>query len=334
MDVIQLAQAGFAEAVAALGTAITSHHVSTLFRLTDHVIFAFDGDAAGRKAARRALEATLPVIVDTKRASFVLLPEGEDPDSLIQTHGAGAFEDEVERALPLSRWFVESLSEGRNLANAEDRSALLASARPLLAAMPTGAFRLQLTQELAQAAKTPATDVESLFGLQPWRRLPAKHPAPARGAAPIGDLKSRILRHLWVFPELAREFNAQIAAEFLERGEPIDRQIVEVWRAATSGESSSSGALLELLADSEHAEAYRALANGDGLLDQDAAAAREDLGGAFYKLRLRTLEALKKDLARADPTPDNLRLYQEADREYAALRADGERSQPPADTGK
>ena len=81
---IQLAQAGFAEAVAALGTAVTSAHVSALLRATDHVIFAFDGDAAGRKAARRALEATLPVIADTKRASFVLLPEGEDPDSLVQ----------------------------------------------------------------------------------------------------------------------------------------------------------------------------------------------------------------------------------------------------------
>ena len=74
MDVIRLAQAGFDESVAALGTAVTSAHVGALFKAADHVIFAFDGDAAGRKAARRALEAALPVIADTKRASFVSLP--------------------------------------------------------------------------------------------------------------------------------------------------------------------------------------------------------------------------------------------------------------------
>ena len=112
MDVIQLAQAGFGESVAALGTAITGAHVSALLRITDHVVFAFDGDAAGRKAARRALEATLPVIADTKRASFLLLPEGEDPDSLIKAHGKQGFEGELEHALPLSRFFVRALAGG------------------------------------------------------------------------------------------------------------------------------------------------------------------------------------------------------------------------------
>ncbi len=140
LDVIQLSQAGFAEAVAALGTAVTSAHVSALLRATDHVIFAFDGDAAGRKAARRALEATLPVIADTKRASFVLLPEGEDPDSLVQARGAAAFEAELTRALPLSRFFIETLASGRSLGSPEDRAAIVAEAKPLLLSMPPGRF--------------------------------------------------------------------------------------------------------------------------------------------------------------------------------------------------
>ncbi len=127
MDVIQLAQAGFGESVAALGTAITGAHVSALLRITDHVVFAFDGDAAGRKAARRALEATLPVIADTKRASFLLLPEGEDPDSLIKAHGKQGFEGELEHALPLSQFFVRALAGGSPLGTAEDRAALVAA---------------------------------------------------------------------------------------------------------------------------------------------------------------------------------------------------------------
>ena len=108
MDVIRLAQAGFDESVAALGTAVTSAHVSALFKAADHVIFAFDGDAAGRKAARRALEAALPVIADTKRASFVSLPEGQDPDSLIGEKGRAGFESALDDALPLSEFFIKA----------------------------------------------------------------------------------------------------------------------------------------------------------------------------------------------------------------------------------
>jgi DNA primase len=189
MDVIQLAQAGFAESVAALGTAVTAQHVTTLLRLTDHVIFAFDGDAAGRKAARRALEAALPVITEAKRASFLLLPEGEDPDSLIKAHGAGAFEDELSRALPLSRWFARTLAEGRNLDEAEDRAALLAEAQPLLESMQPGALRLQLVRELATAARARrrclARRRPHAFGRRPEGAHPAASDLVSRPGARV-----------------------------------------------------------------------------------------------------------------------------------------------------
>lgn len=305
MDVIQLSQAGFGEAVAALGTAITAQHVTTLLRLTDHVIFAFDGDAAGRKAARRALEATLPVIADTKRASFLLLPQDEDPDSLIKAHGAGAFEDELQRALPLSRWFMRSLSEGRDLEQAEDRAALLAEAQPLLESMAPGALRLQLARGLAETARTATADIETLFGLKKWRRLPepqgdAADRAGRKSAPAAADLKARILRHLVSFPELAREFNAEIAAESLESQSPTDLQIAEVWRAATAGAVMSSGALLEVLADSEHARIYREVAAREIALATDLAAARVDLAAGFAALELRRVEA---ELAQLVQTP-------------------------------
>ncbi|MCS7100218.1 MAG: DNA primase, partial [Burkholderiaceae bacterium] len=267
LDVIQLAQAGFEETTAALGTAVTAQHVAQLFRLTDHVIFAFDGDAAGRKAARRALEAALPAVSEDKRASFVLLPQGEDPDSLVRVHGPGAFEDELARALPLSRFFLHALSEGRDLALAEDRAALLAEARPLLESMTAPALRAQLAREVAEATGTPAAEAERALGLQPWRRLPAGR--PTRAAPPVHDLALRILRGLLAYPVLAREFNAQIAVEFLDGESPVARQIAEVWRAASAGVEASTGALLEALAGSEHLQALQALAAQDLLVGDD-----------------------------------------------------------------
>lgn len=320
LDVIQLSQAGFEEAVAALGTAVTSHHVAQLFRLTDHVIFAFDGDAAGRKAARRALEAALPVVGDDKRASFVLLPEGEDPDSLVRAHGAAAFEDELARTLPLSRFFLRTLAEGRDLAVAEDRVAMRAEAKPLLATMSAGALRDQLVRELAAATGAAPGEIEAAAGLPPWRRLPPRRGAGARAPAPIDDLKSRVLQRLLAFPVLAREFNAQIAAEFLDGTEPVDRQIAEIWRAATVGAPPSSGALLEALADSEFIDAFRALAARGLTLDDDLDAARADLAGAFVKLELRRTQAELSALVQRPPTDETLERIRELTERQARLK--------------
>jgi DNA primase len=324
MDVIQLAQAGFEESVASLGTAITAQQVSNLFRLTDHVIFAFDGDAAGRKAARRALEATLPIVNETKRASFVLLPGSEDPDSLIKAHGAAAFEDELSRALPLSRWLVQALSEGRHLDQAEDRAALLAEAKPLLETMNAGALRLQLLRELAQASGTPAADVESYFGLKPWRRLPAGRQEGERSrsrSAPVDDLRLQILKRLLAFPALAREFNAQIAAHFLEANDLVDQQIVEAWRAATAGGGTpSSGALIEALGESEYAGAFVAMATQSLAVDDDLEGARADLSGAFAKLELRRTQDELATLAQLPPTSETLERMRELAERQARLK--------------
>jgi DNA primase len=324
MDVIQLAQAGFEESVAALGTAITSVHVATLLRLTDQVFFAFDGDAAGRKAARRALEAALPVIGDTQRAHFVLLPEGEDPDSLIQAQGDAAFEDQLAAALPLSRWFVQCLAEGKDLDAPEGRAAMLAEAKPLLASMPPGALRLQLVAELATAGRTASDQIEALFELKPWRRLPTPRPAGGARQLPVEDLKSRLVQHLVACPELAREFNAQIATECLDGQQPEDRQIVELWRAATMsvGSTPSTAALLETLAESEFFERYRELAARDGEADPEAA--RADLRAAFATLTLRRIEIELQDLAalvaKEGLTPETRERYSQLREQQAKLK--------------
>jgi len=102
MDVVALAQSGFPNAVATLGTACTADHVQKLFRFTDSVVFSFDGDAAGRRAAGRALEASLPHASDLRTVRFLFLPPEHDPDSYVRELGAHAFEQQVAQAVPLS----------------------------------------------------------------------------------------------------------------------------------------------------------------------------------------------------------------------------------------
>jgi DNA primase len=301
LDVIQLAQAGLEETVAALGTAVTSHHVGELLRLAEHVVFAFDGDAAGRKAARRALEAALPMIADTSRVEFVFLPEGEDPDSLVKSHGADAFAAELDRALPLSRWFIRALSEGKDLGTAEGRAALLAEAKPLVSSMPAGALRMQLLNEVAEAARSIPAEVENLFGIRPWRRLPDSRRRESRHQAAATDLREHILQRLLAFPELASEFDGAIATEFADGESPVDRQVVEVWRTASTTTGLTCGALQELLADSDFAEQYRAAATRELMAEADAEGARLELAGAFAKLELRRLNRELELLAGQQP---------------------------------
>ncbi len=330
LDVIRLAQAGFAESVAALGTAVTGTHVSALFKVADHVIFAFDGDAAGRKAARRALEAALPVIADTKRASFVLLPEGQDPDSLIGEHGDAAFASALTEALPLSQFFIKTLmgSADQRPSSAEDRAALLGAAKPMLLSMAPGAMRLQLLRDLAETARTPLDAVEALYGL---RKAPARRVASFErhtSRMEVGDLKLSILQQLLAHPSLAREFNQDVIDEHVHGDERLDREIAEVWRASTASTASeaavlSHGALLEMLADSDYAEEYRALAAQEMEIDTDVETAREIVAEGFAKLRLRRFERERTDrLAdyEQDPSPQRLDAYRAADNAYTRAR--------------
>lgn len=118
MDVVALAQLGFPNAVATLGTACTSEHVHKLFRFTEAVVFSFDGDAAGQRAARKALEAVLPLLSDKRSANFLFLPPEHDPDSFIRAHGADAFTRMVHAAMPFNQFLLQVASEGCDLGTA------------------------------------------------------------------------------------------------------------------------------------------------------------------------------------------------------------------------
>jgi DNA primase len=133
MDVVMLDQYGVQNAVATLGTAITPDHVTRLLRLADEVIFAFDGDNAGRKAAWRALENSLPQARDGKLLTFLFLPEGEDPDSFVQSQGAEAFRKLCDKATPLSDFLFAELSAQTDLSSQEGKVRLATLAKPYLA---------------------------------------------------------------------------------------------------------------------------------------------------------------------------------------------------------
>ncbi len=163
MDVVALAQSGFENAVATLGTACTEDHLQKLFRFTDSVVFSFDGDAAGRRAAGRALEAALPHARDTRNVRFLFLPPDHDPDSYVREFGAAAFETMVQNAVPLSRQLIELAKEACDLSSAEGRARFLAQAKPLWQALPDGALKRQLLTDLAQHGALAIADLNELW---------------------------------------------------------------------------------------------------------------------------------------------------------------------------
>ena len=163
MDVVALAQLGFANAVATLGTACTPDHVQKLFRFTDAVVFSFDGDGAGRRAARKALDAALPLATDTRNVKFLFLPAEHDPDSFIRANGKEAFAQAVKEAVPLSRFLIDAAAADCDLATAEGRARMTSQARPLWSALPDGALKRQLIGELAQSCGLASQDLLQLW---------------------------------------------------------------------------------------------------------------------------------------------------------------------------
>ena len=202
MDVVALAQAGFGNAVATLGTACTADHVQKLFRFTDSVVFSFDGDKAGRRAAGRALEACLPFASDTRTVRFLYLPAEHDPDSYVRELGAAAFEAGVAQAVPLSRQVAETAREGKDLDTAEGRAHMLADAKPLWSALPDGALKRQLVGELATLGRLETAELLTLWGAASAARgergmAPAR-PSPRRASRLGKGTASLLDRAIWL----------------------------------------------------------------------------------------------------------------------------------------
>ncbi|KEQ16958.1 DNA primase [Endozoicomonas numazuensis] len=151
MDVVALAQQGINNAVATLGTATTLDHMQRLFKTVSEIVFCFDGDDAGRRAAWRALESTLPYMEDGKQARFLFLPQGEDPDSMVRQEGSDAFLERIKStALSLDTFLFKELSDGIDLNTMDGRSRLATDAQPHLHKIPDGLFKQMLMQRLSE----------------------------------------------------------------------------------------------------------------------------------------------------------------------------------------
>jgi DNA primase len=178
MDVVGLAQYGVGNAVATLGTATTPVHVSKLLRLAEELVFCFDGDAAGRKAAWRALEVSLPLAPDHKPIRFLFLPEGEDPDTYVRQHGKEGFQGQLAGAETLTQFLLAQLRAECDLATAEGRARLISIAKPHVQKVTAPALRLQVINELAQLARVPDGEIDRLLELPSRSRF--SRPAPPR----------------------------------------------------------------------------------------------------------------------------------------------------------
>lgn len=245
LDVIALAQHGIPEVVATLGTSISSDHVHLLFRFTSELIFCFDGDVAGSKAAWRALEASLPVLREGRQVRFLELPEGEDPDSLIRSEGSADFEKRIERAKPFSDYLFQRLSVGLNLRSVEGLASLQEQAQAVLKRLPAGIFRDLMMQRL-----------EAVTGFATGSRQGTHALKPSSGKVPRQGLPSlwrELVIRLLLHPEWASRMQAdqrealvqnpyvgslmRRLCEYADRhAEPTTGRLIEYLRGTAEGE--------------------------------------------------------------------------------------------------
>jgi len=215
MDVVALAQHGVEYAVATLGTATTPVHAQKLFRMADTVVFCFDGDAAGRKAAWRALENTLPVLLDGKNARFLFLPDGEDPDDYVRKRGKAAFERAVDAAVPLSEFLLSELSSRHPPTNAEGRAAFLTAARPLIGVITAPMLAALMRRQLAEISGLSEDEIPLLVPASSAAE-PARRSSTARAGVHTRrppSLTRELIKFILLKPDLARSSDLPPASD-------------------------------------------------------------------------------------------------------------------------
>lgn len=301
MDAVRLHQFGITYAVATLGTATTPEHLKRIFRIVSEVVFAFDGDRAGRAAAWRALQHALPEAREGREIRFLFLPEGHDPDTLVGEEGPEAFEQRLDTALPLSEYLIRELSEQADLTHADGRAHFAQIARPLWAKIPEGVFRELMLDRIAAVVGLATQRLQDLWSgahAAPAGAPPVSQRVPARTRTSTGrgSLVRQAIVRLVRYPPIALEVSdAQRAAldaceepgiellrELLDnlRAHPAQNpaQVIERWSGKPGGES------LEKLLQREQIVA-------------DAVAAAGELRAALGKLAdlvvARRLEALE-----------------------------------------
>ena len=253
MDVVALAQHGVEYAVATLGTATTPHHVQKLLRLAEQIVFCFDGDKAGQKAAWRALENALPYLQDGKRISFLFLPVEHDPDSFIREFGKDTFEQRVREAMPLSGYLLREVSAELDLRSQEGRNQLLQRAKPLLTAITAPTTALLLRKEVAALAGVSQAELEALYEIKPVARaMPRAFQKVGRAAPSAHRL---LLQCLIAQPALG----TQIHADWHGDGAEAEAVAAVLYVLREAGFEASSAALMQMFQGTAHEKTLAAV---------------------------------------------------------------------------
>lgn len=324
MDVVALAQLGFPQAVATLGTACTPTHVHKLLRQTDHVVFSFDGDRAGRKAARRALDACLPHATDNKVIKFLFLPQEHDPDSFVREMGAEAFERQIHDAMPLSQFLLNEVTTEADLNTSEGRARAQYDAKPLLQLMPPSSLRLQIVRGLAQLTQSTPNEIESLFELTKPIATARRAPPRSNRPAPVG-LERQIIRLLVAHPAFASELDdaaLDAVAHFApDRAEMLARLITA---SHAMGEQANFATLAEHLR--EGGEDFESLiAEIAAESESETEAARLELAGAIRQTKMKILKDELDQLAATGLGNEEARnRYRELMQKQEQLRREAE----------
>ena len=295
MDVVALAEHGVRYAVATLGTATTPEHLKRLFRVCPEVIFCFDGDQAGRKAAWRALENALGELREGRQIRFLFLPDGEDPDSMIGSEGREAFELRLSGATPLSEFLLQTLCTQTDLDSVDGRARLAELARPLLGRVPEGIYKDLLVDHLATAVGMPGERLTTHLAVakdSPRRRT--ANPSATRPAR--SSLLRRAITLLMHHPKAAAGLDYDNQLETLEiRGIGIFLELLEECKNAPN---ISTAMVLERWRGRAEMDALARLAAQESLVSDEAAA--RELQDTIAKMveesrpRLKTAQLLEK----------------------------------------
>ena len=300
MDVVALAQHGVEYAVATLGTATTPQHVQKLLRQTDEIVYCFDGDNAGRRAAWRALENSLAQLQDGKQLRFLFLPQGEDPDSYVRAQGREAFEKTISRSVPLSQFFIDELGSRSDMASAEGRAAFLHAAEPLLKQIPPNNFRTQLIREVAGRALVDPHEL--LTRIDPGRAQRSRAPAQAQRQPPTPHA-SKLLTMLVAHPVLAVRVSAERRA--MLHADSGQVAVTEVLDLILEGGIDTTAGLIEATRNSENAAAFSGVVRQIDAVPSDEESAAAELEGLLAQIEDKVVRAEYLGLtALAQKTPE------------------------------
>jgi DNA primase len=350
MDAVRLHQSGIDYAVATLGTATTPEHFKRIFRLVSEVVFAFDGDRAGRAAAWRALQHALPEAREGREIKFLFLPDGHDPDSLVGEEGREAFEKRLDSSLPLSEYLINELKGQADLSHADGRARFSELARPLLARLTEGVYRELVLKQIAHALGIARERLEQLMDLTPpppsrpgvsgtgatlesgdhvsgHGHIPGQgqvsahsHPDQAatrgqtRTSAGRGSLVRQALVRLVRFPAIAQQVTVEERAGLNaceEAGTDLLRDVLDDLRAHPL---QIPAQVIERWADKPGGESLQKLLHREEVV-ADVALATEELRGALAKLAdtvaVQRLKVLEEKSRWGRLGPEELKEFQQ-----------------------